>query len=347
MSHLVQHWRGNRRGFTLVELLVVIAIIGILVGLLLPAVQQIREAARRTQCLNNLKQLGLAAHNFESAYKRFPPGFIGAMPVPGDYSRNSNIGHLVHLLPYIEQQAIHDAWSTKKDLSPDGPSLPTGRYDDWWVSISAANSCRDDLKYSIPTFECPSDILMYDVTAGPIVEFWPENLLNGGVYAYYYPINSFDNSQLYGRTSYLGNAGYLGRLNETNPTMAANFRVGKYGVFYNRSKVTFGGFGDGTSNSLLFGEVVGDMTHKQRGSAPKIYNHTWNTGPMPSEWHRNVYTYHGEFWWDQWISFHTGKIWNYCKGDGSVASANFGSGDGQWLCDLSAIDDAINATNIE
>ena len=73
---LIAGQRQVRRGFTLVELLVVIAIIGILVGLLLPAVQAAREAARRMQCSNNVKQIGLAVHNFESAFKRFPPGLL-------------------------------------------------------------------------------------------------------------------------------------------------------------------------------------------------------------------------------------------------------------------------------
>lgn len=95
--------RYRSRGFTLVELLVVIAIIGILVGMLLPAVQQVREAARRISCQNNLKQIGLALHNHQAAFGRFPAGWTANADagVPG-------WGWMAWLLPYVEQQPLYD-----------------------------------------------------------------------------------------------------------------------------------------------------------------------------------------------------------------------------------------------
>jgi prepilin-type N-terminal cleavage/methylation domain-containing protein len=98
--------RRQRTGFTLVELLVVIAIIGILVALLLPAVQSARESARRTHCYNNLKQIALAAHNFEQTNRKLPP-YFGVFPENGAAAVEG--GWFVHLLPFIEQQAITDA----------------------------------------------------------------------------------------------------------------------------------------------------------------------------------------------------------------------------------------------
>lgn len=97
-------FRSKRRGFTLVELLVVIAIIGILVGLLLPAVQAAREAARRMQCQNNLKQMGLAMMNYESAFKKFPSALMGARAgAPED----DGVGWAVAILPFMEQTALY------------------------------------------------------------------------------------------------------------------------------------------------------------------------------------------------------------------------------------------------
>ena len=116
-----------RRGFTLIELLVVIAIIAILVALLLPAVQQARDAARRSQCQNNLKQIGLALHNYESAHKVFPPGQINALLLGGvapagrqvadplEASRIAGGGQhgtswMVHVLPFLDQKNLYDNW---------------------------------------------------------------------------------------------------------------------------------------------------------------------------------------------------------------------------------------------
>src|SRR5512138_2911325 len=91
--------RRNVRGFTLIELLVVIAIIGVLVSLLLPAVQQAREAARRSQCKNNLKQVGLALHNYHDSFNQFPPASIA----PG-HSANA----WVFILPYADQAPVYN-----------------------------------------------------------------------------------------------------------------------------------------------------------------------------------------------------------------------------------------------
>lgn len=103
--------RRRRLGFTLVELLVVIAIIGVLIGMLLPAVQMVREAARRIHCSNNLKQLTVAALNFESTHGKFPPGVVD----DDDDLRDARVSGWVYLLPYLEANNVYDRYDLNQD----------------------------------------------------------------------------------------------------------------------------------------------------------------------------------------------------------------------------------------
>lgn len=146
----------RRNGFTLVELLVVIAIIGILVGLLLPAVQAAREAARRMQCSNNLKQLQLGILNYESASKRFPALADEGRPGKGLAPANPRYAWTISVLPYIEQAPLYQNMSSK--ARPFGTGLPTP-----WANQPSDYANADEAAWGaqnwqvdIPSFYCPS-----------------------------------------------------------------------------------------------------------------------------------------------------------------------------------------------
>lgn len=144
-----------RKGFTLIELLVVIAIIAILIALLLPAVQQAREAARRTQCKNNLKQFGLAFHNYHDTYNVFPPGVIGrpssnvwgcTTMSNGQAKNNDNYnawGWGTFVLPYMDQSPLFNL------LQPDGCRMP---------DAGATYNGTTPLNSAVPGYRCPSDV---------------------------------------------------------------------------------------------------------------------------------------------------------------------------------------------
>jgi len=157
--HLIRQPRSGSRGFTLIELLVVIAIIAILVALLLPAVQQAREAARRTQCKNNLKQIGIALHNYHDTHKVFPPsrlnvGFIGWGGVPqGGPARYTNASGWTMLLPYIEQANLYNLYNHNTAASW---SYVYGGYQPGAVA-GDPNINYQVVKTVIAGFLCPSD----------------------------------------------------------------------------------------------------------------------------------------------------------------------------------------------
>ncbi len=316
-------------GFTLVELLVVIAIIGVLVGLLLPAVQSAREAARRMSCQNNMKQLGLAAHNFESTYKKLPPGHLGTTDATGNLnvsigvdpnwqSANTWVGHLVFLLPFMEQNNVYAPFPDRRDLEPKNhrprfnlATVPTAqryRYEAWW-GVTNNPDCWTEGNYRLSILLCPSDNA-YSNTVGE-------------VYAYQFSTAGFGrvtsgtatqpDVSTVGRTNYLGVAGRIGKAVVNNWATWA-------GVFDNRSETRFGSITDGLSNTLMFGEVTGEWTsiNPRRGRARSI---SWATGALCTEGMRATYeTFNNgdvsKLY--RFSSMHPGNIINVTMGDGSV-----------------------------
>jgi prepilin-type N-terminal cleavage/methylation domain-containing protein len=289
--------RARRQAFTLIELLVVIAIIAILIGLLLPAIQKVREAASRTVCQNNLKQIGLAAFNYESVHKRLPPGYLGPYPnlaaAPGTpgYSKCQCVGVLAYLLPYVEQDNVYNQMMA--GLPSDYLSLGA-TYNAWWTYPSAAAAAQAD----IPTFLCPSAVPPVSATTGNIISMHayatPSGLDLGGVVVG--PKAGF------GYTNYVGVAGYCGA--------AASWYY--QGLLTNRSAVSLAQLtsADGASNTLLFGEALGGET------PPGLdYAYTWmGVGSLPTAWglpKTGTDTHY------QFGSMHTGII-QFCMGDGSV-----------------------------
>jgi prepilin-type N-terminal cleavage/methylation domain-containing protein/prepilin-type processing-associated H-X9-DG protein len=155
----------NRTGFTLVELLVVIAIIGILVALLLPAVQSVRGSARRTECLNNLKQLGVALHHYEDAHKQFPPAGVsyGWCIVRGEYQgdeRILNLNGLVMMLPFIEQTDLHREINLDEAVSSQNRGYCCSYEGNTVGSLAgdpAQNGNAELMSLELKSLACPSD----------------------------------------------------------------------------------------------------------------------------------------------------------------------------------------------
>jgi prepilin-type N-terminal cleavage/methylation domain-containing protein len=228
---------GSRKGFTLIELLVVIAIIAVLIALLLPAVQQAREAARRTQCRNNMKQLGIAMHNYHDAHLEFPPGCIrgGAAGGWGFQTNNETSTWTMMVLPYIDQATIYNRMNFKTS--------------DWYPgTIFTVPNC-DLAKEIITAFVCASDI------SSGSREFGTWACLGGTV-------NAAGN---FATISYAGMADSRNRINSAGYTSCGNCypRTDGNGVLFNRSRIGVRDVIDGTSNTMLLAEVSGGPNANQ------------------------------------------------------------------------------------
>ena len=269
-----------RPGFTLVELLVVIAIIGTLVALLLPAVQSVRESSRRTNCSNNLKQIGLAAHNFHDLYQRLPPGHLGPIPHT-DYRAkrfdNQCLGTLTHLLAYLEQVSANNLIDTNPEPNVVAPYWTTARM----THVGAETRVKTLICPSTNVYEAPDFV---GAELGMYVDNPPGQ---GGNVVYGWSNASFGNGYVltFGRTSYLGTAGYLGnipgfvfsaanaqRLGIPASTSTLNYE----GAFGARTKTRVANITDGTSSTFLFGEALGGKLNRRLDIA-----FTWvGSGPL-------------------------------------------------------------------
>ena len=207
----------KRRGFTLVELLVVIAIIGILIALLLPAVQAAREAARRSECANNMKQIALALHNYESSFKKYPAAGRGYGMCPGaprdGEVKNSN--GLVSLLPYLEQMALYERFDHRTAYS-----IHNGRSSGSVVGDPVANGNARLSETIINAFLCPSDNNEpRDRCCGPDNTYYgPGGGLKGAATNYDFIVSSHGD---FGDQNYWQNAGIerrmFGQHSESSP----------------------------------------------------------------------------------------------------------------------------------
>jgi prepilin-type N-terminal cleavage/methylation domain-containing protein/prepilin-type processing-associated H-X9-DG protein len=291
--------RRTRRGFTLIELLVVIAIIAILIGLLLPAVQKVREAAARTQCQNNLKQLGIACHSYHDVSNTLPrnggPGYGYGNNFPNSFS------WMAQILPYIEQDNLYKAGNLGNNPTPTlgvvaGTVQPS-------VQADGTFTCSKQIK----TFLCPSD----NSSNQPRTD--RANMPSG--------------FQM-GNTNYKGVAGnnWQWGNNQFIPTGGSGNGLDQgNGVFWrtdHSSKVTIQGIPDGSSNTYIIGE---DLPDRNIHCSWSFFNHATGTCAIPlntnlpgsipqysaSDW-PNVYSFR---------SRHTGGA-IFAMGDGSVRFVN-------------------------
>lgn len=244
----------SRLGFTLIELLVVIAIIAVLIALLLPAVQQAREAARRTQCRNHLKQLGVACHNYHDAHSVLPIG-----------SGYSLWGWKVYILPYIDQAPMYNVNNFSNDTDSSGnfcrsQGTPCYTSQHQMAALNTAG-VKTHANSVITVLGCPSDPLGMTPYGGPVSPGNSENM-NGN----YHGVCGNVNSVTRANNNY--GPGSRHRIFLPATSSGSGYKIGSYnpgseynGMFGYALKVNLGMVTDGTSNTFMIGERAVDASH--------------------------------------------------------------------------------------
>ena len=310
-----------RRGFTLIELLVVIAIIAILIALLVPAVQKVREAAARSRCANNVKQIALAVLNYEGTYKKLPPAGRGygwckatAMYVPDAKITNQNA--LAYLLPYLDQQPLYSqlkmdqAFANVVSLPFNGTTnWPSGQNPNQWPGTALAGDATTNgngilMATQIPVFRCPSD--NGDPFLAPGVHYGPGGSLRGA------------------KTNY----DFISRNSEYDGCNRWIFDGPRRYMFGQNSDCPIAQITDGMSNTFMIGE-----------STLEVYNgecNAWGyrgwvmTGVDPAEWSRGV----NDWFWSSAPEMIRGRLgsWGYA-GSMHPGGCHFAMGDGtvRWV----------------
>ena len=273
---------GNVSAFTLVELLVVIAIIGILIALLLPAVQAAREAARRMQCTNHMKQLGLAVHNFHDARNGLPPACIGAgLGSAGvvDAYRWNRVTVFPLIYPYMEQQALYEYYATTTNSGRNASDNWTGfsgwRGNQWWASLT---SDEKKTHSSVPGMACPSRRASGGFTESGITDSdTSADRVAGGPAGDYAMVFSFINEDAGSGNPWwhVGHSNATQNRCQFGPFRQANLTVQSNGDTNGNTwepQDDFARMADGTSNQIVFGEkhiplgMVGQCRNDADGS---------------------------------------------------------------------------------
>ncbi len=310
----------SRRAFTLIELLVVIAIVAILIGILLPAVQKVRESASRMQCKNNLKQIGLALHNYHDEMGQLPPGYLATNPTGPDYTQDGGPGWGwgAYILPYIDQRPVFAQINFAKDISDP---------------VNAA--VRQTV---LNIYLCPSD-----GTAS--TTFTVSTLGMGGTLdtGPYVPLLDVNNQPvvvahsnyvgIFGNPEITPDPGFITQ--DIDPITNEDLRGPAHrGIFYRNSPVKFRDITDGLSNTLMIGERGSNLAYNTwtgavtnavvpprvnsafgaEGAPVLCLGHTGDITDSPAHTPNSPVNHVDDFW-----SFHIQGV-NFLFCDGSVQS---------------------------